>query len=89
MSKSGVSRRYVKAAERALPDLMSAGLSGLDLVAFMVEGVHCGEHVCVVALALTIDGTKVPLVIEEVSDASRPEAGARPTQRLDDFTEIG
>src|SRR3954471_9971801 len=67
MSKSAISRRFVQATEAALTDLMSAGLSGLDLVAFMVDGVHFAEHVCVVALGITIDGTKVPLAIEEGS----------------------
>jgi putative transposase len=66
-SKSAVSRRFVQATEAALTDLMSADLSGLDLVAFMVDGVHFGEHVCVVALGITIDGVKVPLAIEEGS----------------------
>jgi putative transposase len=67
MSKSAVSRRFIRATEAALTDLMSADLSGLDLVAFMVDGVHFGEHVCVVALGITIDGVKVPLAIEEGS----------------------
>jgi putative transposase len=67
MSKSAVSRRFVQATQAALADLMSADLSGLDLVAFMVDGVHFAEHVCVVALGITIDGTKVPLAIEEGS----------------------
>jgi putative transposase len=66
-SKSAISRRFIKATERALSDLMSADLSSLDLVAFMVDGVHFGEHVCVVALGITIDGVKVPLAIEEGS----------------------
>lgn len=66
-SRSAVSRRFVKATEQALTDLMGADLSSLDLVAFMVDGVHFGEHVCVVALGITIDGTKVPLAIEEGS----------------------
>ena len=66
-SKSAVSRRFVKATETALAELMSADLSGLDLVAFMVDGVHFGEHACVVALGITIDGTKLPLAIEEGS----------------------
>ena len=66
-SKSVISRRFVKATEQALSDLMTADLSGLDLVAFMVDGVHFAEHVCVVALGITIDGTKVPLAIEEGS----------------------
>jgi putative transposase len=66
-SKSAISRRFVQATEAALTDLMSADLSGLDLVAFMVDGVHFGDHLCIVALGITIDGTKVPLAIEEGS----------------------
>jgi putative transposase len=66
-SKSVISRRFVKATEQALSDLMTADLSVLDLVAFMVDGVHFADHVCVVALGITIDGTKVPLAIEEGS----------------------
>jgi hypothetical protein len=31
---------------------------GLDLVALMVDGVHFGEHTCVVALGIDIDGVK-------------------------------
>ena len=66
-SRSAVSRRFVKATESALAELMGADLSGLDLVAFMVDGVHFADHVCVVALGITIEGTKVPLAIEEGS----------------------
>jgi hypothetical protein len=66
-SKSAISRRFVKATEAALSDLMSADLSGLDLVAFMVDGVHFAGHVCVVALGITIEGTKVALAVEEGS----------------------
>ena len=66
-SMSAVSRRFVAATEASLTDLMSADLSGLDLVAFMVDGVHFADHVCVVALGITIDGVKVPLAIEEGS----------------------
>ena len=46
---------------------MGADLSGLDLLAFMVDGVHFADHVCIVALGITIDGVKVPLAIEECS----------------------
>jgi transposase-like protein len=66
-SKSAISRRFVKATTTALAELMSVDLSRLDLVTLMVDGVHFGEHVCVVALGITIDGTKVPLAIEEGS----------------------
>jgi putative transposase len=64
-SKSAVSRRFVEATETALAELMSRDLAGLDLVAFMVDGVHFGEHTCVVALGIGIDGTKYPLGVEE------------------------
>jgi putative transposase len=66
-SKSVVSRRFVAATETALGELMSRRLHELDLVAFMVDGVHFGEHTCVVALGVDIDGVKHPLAIEEGS----------------------
>ena len=71
-SKSAVSRRFVAATEASLTDLMSADLSGLDLVAFMVDGVHFADHVCVVALGITIDGVKVPLAIESARPRTPP-----------------
>jgi putative transposase len=67
VSKSAVSRRFVAATETALAELMSRRLDDLDLVAFMVDGVHFGEHTCVVALGIGIDGTKHPLAVEEGS----------------------
>jgi transposase-like protein len=66
-SKSAVSRRFVAATETALTELMAADLSELDLVALMVDGVHFGEHTCVVALGIGIDGTKHPLSLVEGS----------------------
>ena len=66
-SKSAVSRRFVAATETALADLLAADLSGLDLVALMIDGVHFGEHLCVVALGIGIDGVKHPLGLAEGS----------------------
>jgi len=66
-SKSAVSRRFVAATQTALALLLAADLSGLDLVAFMVDGVHFAESCCVVALGITLDGTKVPLSLVEGS----------------------
>ena len=62
-SKSAVSRRFVAATETALAELLAAPLGELDLVALMIDGVHFGEHVCVVALGIGIDGTKHPLAL--------------------------
>jgi putative transposase len=64
-SKSAVSRRFVAATEHALAELLAADLSGLDLVALMVDGIKIAEHTCVVALGITLDGTKVPLGLAE------------------------
>jgi putative transposase len=64
-SKSAISRRFVAATERALAELLAVDLSGLELVALMVDGVRVAEHCCVVALGITIDGTKVPLGLAE------------------------
>jgi putative transposase len=66
-SRSAVSRRFVAATERALDELMSADLAGLDLVALMIDGVHFADHLCVVALGISIDGTKHPLGLVEGS----------------------
>ena len=66
-SKSAVSRRFVAATETALGELLSAELSGLDLVALMIDGVHFGEHLCVVAFGIGLDGTKYPLGLAEGS----------------------
>jgi putative transposase len=66
-SKSAVSRRFVKATETALAQLLASDLSSLDLVALMIDGVHFGEHLCVVALGIGIDGTKHPLSLVEGS----------------------
>ena len=66
-SRSAVSRRFVAATETALAELLGADLSSLDLVALMVDGVHFGEHTCVVALGIGIDGSKHPLSLVEGS----------------------
>jgi hypothetical protein len=64
-SKSAISRRFVKATETALAQLLAIDLSALDLVALMIDGVPFGEHICVVALGIGIDGIKHPLAVVE------------------------
>ena len=64
-SRSAVSRRFVARTEHALAELLAQDLSTLDLVALMVDGIRVAEHCCVVALGITIDGTKVPLGLVE------------------------
>jgi transposase-like protein len=66
-SRSAVSRRFVAMTETALAELLSRDLSGLDLVALMIDGVHFAETCCVVALGIDIEGTKHPLALAEGS----------------------
>src|SRR6266498_2105048 len=60
-SRSAVSRRFIAGTSRALEELMSRDLGELDVVVLMVDGVNFAEACCVVALAITSDGTKVPV----------------------------
>ena len=66
-SKSAVSRRFVAMTETALAELLSQDLSGLDLVALMIDGVHFAETCCIVALGIDIEGNKHPLALVEGS----------------------
>ena len=66
-SRSAVSRRFVAMTETALAELLSRDLSGLDLVALMIDGVHFAETCCVVALGIDIEGNKHPLALVEGS----------------------
>jgi len=45
--------------------LLAKDLSGLDVVALMVDGMHFVESRCGVALGIEIDGVKRPLVLVE------------------------
>ena len=60
-SKSAVSRRFVARTKKALEELMARDLTDLDVAVLMVDGEHFADHCCVVALAITTDGTKVPV----------------------------
>lgn len=60
-SKSAVSRRFKTATAKALDELMARDLSEVAVVAMMIDGVIFAEQCCVVALAISADGTKVPV----------------------------
>jgi len=60
-SRSAISRRFVTSTRTALAELLSRDLSALDVKVLMVDGEHLAERCCVVALAITADGTKVPV----------------------------
>lgn len=60
-SKSAVSRRFVKATEKALVELCARDLSGLEVAVVMIDGIELAGQCCVVGLVITADGTKVPV----------------------------
>jgi putative transposase len=60
-SRSAISRRFVASTRTALAQLLSRDLSTLDIKVVMVDGEHLADRCCVVALAITADGTKVPV----------------------------
>ena len=53
--------------ETALAELLAADLSGLDLVALMIDGVHFAESCRIVALGIDIERNKHPLALVEGS----------------------
>jgi len=79
-SKSAVSRKFVAMTEHALTELLAADLSTLDLVAFMVDGVHFAEHCCIVALGIGIDAGHAPAGAGGGLDRER-DAGHRADRR--------
>jgi putative transposase len=59
--RSSVSRRFKRATEAALAELIARDLSGLDVAVIMIDGLEIAGQCCVVALVICADGTKVPV----------------------------
>jgi transposase-like protein len=70
-SRSAISRRFVAQTKTALAELLARDLSTLDIKVLMVDGEHIADHCCVVALAITADGTKVPVGLWEGSTENK------------------
>ncbi|MGQ0826630.1 MAG: IS256 family transposase, partial [Actinomycetota bacterium] len=62
-SRSSVSRRFVQATQAHLDEIMARDLSTLDVAVLLVDGLFFAEQCCVIALAVTADGKKVPVGI--------------------------
>jgi len=71
-SRSAVSRRFIAATKTALAQLLAWDLTPLNVKVLMVDGVHLAEHLVVVALAITADGTKVPVGLWEARPRTPP-----------------
>ena len=70
-SRSAISRRFVAQTKTALAQLLARDLSTLDIKVLMVDGERITDHCCVVALAITADGTKVPVGLWEGSTENK------------------
>jgi len=70
-SKSAISRRFVRQTETALAELMARDLTELDIKVLMLDGQHMAERCVVVALAISADGTKVPVGLRDGSTENK------------------
>ncbi len=61
LSASTVPRRFIRASAGKLQALLERDLSGQDLVALFVDGKSFGDDEMVIAIGVTIEGTKVML----------------------------
>jgi hypothetical protein len=64
-SRSAISRRFRRATEARLAELFHRDLSGLDLLAVFIDGMHVGGHLIVVASG------SIPLVASTPSGCGR------------------
>jgi transposase-like protein len=62
-SKSNASRALIEATTEKLAAFVSRKLDDVDLVAMFIDGIEFAGHAVIVALGVTIDGTKTPLGI--------------------------
>jgi transposase-like protein len=58
IQKSSVSREFVQASAAQLQKLCERNLAELDLVAILIDGIHLGKQVLVVALGIESSGKK-------------------------------
>lgn len=64
-SKSAVSRRFAAATKERLEAMLSKSLQGIEWVAVMIDGLHFGGHLILVALGIDANGIKYLLGLRE------------------------
>ncbi len=64
-SKSAVSRRFVRATEQTLRELMGRDLSRLPICTVVIDGIHVDEHLVVAAVGVDDAGEKHVLGLHE------------------------
>jgi transposase-like protein len=67
ISRSSVSRKFVRASAKRLEEFLARDLSQYDIVAMFIDGKHFQEHEMVTALGVTIAGEKILLGFVETS----------------------
>jgi transposase-like protein len=75
-SRSAVSRAFVGRTRAALDELLARRLDGVELAVVMIDGIELAGATHVVALAITPDGTKLPLSLREGSTENATVATA-------------
>lgn len=64
-SKSAVSRRFVAATEKTVAEMASRDLSPISLCAMILDGIHVGDHLILIALGVDEAGDKHVLGVHE------------------------
>jgi transposase-like protein len=76
LSRSAVSRRYIRATARKLRELQERRLEGYDFVALFLDGKSFAEDELVIALGVTLGGEKVVLGFVQTATENARVCGA-------------
>jgi len=72
LSRSSVSRRFIRASAKKLEQLLNRRLEGYEFVALVLDGKTFGDMQMVIALGITITGEKIVLgFIESATENAR------------------
>ena len=77
LSRSSVSRRYVKGTARKLAEFQERSLEGDDLVALFLDGKSFADEEISIALGVTLDGQKIPLGFVQAATGNRARLPSR------------
>lgn len=75
-SKSNVSRALIERTTEQLAEFLDRGLEDIQLAAMFIDGIDIAGHAVIIALGVTVDGTKVPLGVWCGSTENHVVAGA-------------
>ena len=81
--RSSVSRRFIARTTRIVEEFLGRSLEAIDLPVIMLDGVHLGDHVLVVALGIDATGKKHVLGVVEGTTESE-EVGKSLLRNLSD-----